>query len=181
MASLILYANGAPGIKYTVDRPIILIGRCERENDICLADSFVSKTHARIEARLCAGDDPMQHKLQYFLIDEGSRNHTYVNTKRVNACQLKDSDFIRIGRLSLKFVEDDSSAFEVDTMQIESDSLHILDEIKQELEELNHPQEMEEMSELAMLSAVEEIEIEDIAANAIQAQRFSRRLQLFDD
>ena len=49
MAALIQYANGAPGIKYRIDRRIFTIGRNTADNDVSLPCAFVSKHHAIIE------------------------------------------------------------------------------------------------------------------------------------
>ena len=71
----------------------ITIGR-SANNDILISDNFVSHHHAVIFLR----------NNLYVIEDLGSRNHTYVNDRRLNGrAYLKDGDLIRIGFLTLRF------------------------------------------------------------------------------
>lgn len=71
-----------------------LIGR-ESTCDISLDDNAVSRSHAAIEL-----DDP-----DYFLIDLGSRNGTFVDDKLLqDRCRLKGGELIRLGGTILKFM-----------------------------------------------------------------------------
>lgn len=100
MAALIQFANGAPGIKYSLDRPNIVIGRGTSGTDICLPCAFASKHHASIEAipsLECEGS------FIFYIEDLGSTNFTYVNDKPVKRVRLEDGDLIRIGKVMLKF------------------------------------------------------------------------------
>lgn len=64
-------------------------------NQICLPDDRVSRRHAVIQAQL--GDE-------YWLVDFGSRNGTYLNEKRiVQPTRLQHGDVIRVGPFQLKF------------------------------------------------------------------------------
>ena len=64
-------------------------------NDIVLADPEVSRRHALIQA---------QHRYEFWLLDLGSRNGTYVNDLRVNRpVLLRDEDEIDIGPFRLIF------------------------------------------------------------------------------
>ena len=99
MAALIQYANGAPGIKYRIDRRIITIGRNTADNDVSLPCAFVSKHHAIIEIiENITGDG-----YDFYLQDLGSTNHTYVNDNAVKRIRLENGDLIRIGKAVFKF------------------------------------------------------------------------------
>lgn len=98
MAALIQFASGAPGIKYTLDKPEILIGRQAGGNDICLPCSYVSKRHARIEVVTDQGEG-----FTFYLEDLGSTNQTFVNDEPITRVRLQHHDVIRIGRNTLKF------------------------------------------------------------------------------
>lgn len=100
MAALIQFASGAPGIKYSLDKTNIVIGRCTNGTDICLPCAYASKRHASIEAK------PSLEKagaFVFYIEDMGSTNFTYVNDKPVKRIRLEDGDLIRIGRVTLKF------------------------------------------------------------------------------
>lgn len=100
MPALIQFANGAPGIKYQLDKRYMFIGRGSADNDLVLPCSFVSKHHAVIE--LVESDDA-DGGVNIYLQDLESTNHTYVNDKPISRVLLKDGDMIRIGKNSLKF------------------------------------------------------------------------------
>lgn len=71
----------------------IAIGR-DPDNDIVVPDSFVSHHHAVVFLR----------NNLYVIEDLGSRNHTYVNDRRlIGRAYLKAGDLIRIGFLTLRF------------------------------------------------------------------------------
>jgi pSer/pThr/pTyr-binding forkhead associated (FHA) protein len=86
------------------DRPSVLIGREDPENDVYPdidttsfggADEGVSRTHARI---ILKGN-------QYFVEDLDSINSTYVNKIRITAHQLlplNDDDILCLGRLNFR-------------------------------------------------------------------------------
>lgn len=100
MAALIQFASGAPGIKYGLSKRHITIGRTSSGNDICLACSYVSKHHARIEVTESV-IDPQGHDV--YLEDLGSTNQTYVNEEPITRVRLEDGDVVRIGRNTFKF------------------------------------------------------------------------------
>lgn len=100
MAALIQFANGAPGIKYPLNKRFLSIGRGVKENDICLPCGFVSKQHAIIEI---FEDTSGEGIFEYYLEDLNSTNHTYVNDKQVTRVQLRHGDVIQIGQTTLKF------------------------------------------------------------------------------
>lgn len=72
------------------------IGRGE-ENTIVLKDRFISKRHLRIEER----------NREWFVIDEGSANGTYINDKRIaKEAPLHNRDVLRIGDVELLYVNE---------------------------------------------------------------------------
>ncbi len=101
MAELIQYANGVPGIRFTIDKPVIRIGRSDVHNDICVMDAYVSKEHALIEAK--PGEEPSAG-CEFFIHDLGSTNKTYVNKKKVSCVCLKNNDMVYLGRNMFRFV-----------------------------------------------------------------------------
>lgn len=101
MAELIQYANGVPGIRFSIDKPVVRIGRSEIYNDICIADAYVSKEHALIEARPSEGS---LASCEFFLHDLSSTNKTYVNKKKVSNLCLKNNDMVYLGRNMFRFV-----------------------------------------------------------------------------
>ncbi len=101
MAELIQYANGVPGIRFSIDKPVMRIGRSEIYNDICVVDAYVSKEHALIEAR--PGNEPSD-SCEFFIHDLGSTNKTYVNKKKVSSLRLKNNDMLYVGRNMFRFV-----------------------------------------------------------------------------
>ncbi|NNF96031.1 MAG: FHA domain-containing protein [Halobacteria archaeon] len=107
MADLVQYANGSPTIRFKVDKPIIRIGRCADDNDICLLDNFTSKQHAIIEVKANHNGD-----CEFFLRDLGSTNHTYVNKKKVSRLQLHNNDLVYIGQQMFRFVCDEHEEIE---------------------------------------------------------------------
>lgn len=102
MAILVQYANGAPGIKFPIDKPVLTIGR-SLKNDICIPDEFVSKEHAVIEVK---ASESMDGSYEYFIRDLGSTNSIYVNNKEVTSTKLNDNDLLRIGHDDFKFIQE---------------------------------------------------------------------------
>ncbi len=102
MAALILYVNGAPGIKYELDKTRVTIGR-ELDNDICLDDACVSKHHAVIEIKSVS---LLDETYEYRLIDLGSTNACQVNNERTSLALLTNGDTVRIGNQWFKFDAD---------------------------------------------------------------------------
>ncbi len=98
MADLVQYANGSPTIRFKIDKPIIRIGRCADDNDICILDNFTSKQHAIIEVKANHNGES-----EFFLRDLGSTNHTFVNKKQISRIQLHDKDMVYIGQQMFRF------------------------------------------------------------------------------
>ena len=101
MAELIQYANGVPGIRFTLDKPVIRIGRSDIHNDICVADAYVSKEHALIEAK---PREDLDEGCEFYIHDLGSTNKTYVNKKRVSCRRLKNNDMLYLGHNMFRFI-----------------------------------------------------------------------------
>lgn len=88
------------------------IGRCE-DNTFVLPDRWISRNHAMLQ-RMETGD--------FYLIDLGSRNGTFVNGRRVSIpVTLQNGDRLTFGQIELEFhsnvsqnqVDDDSQDFTV--------------------------------------------------------------------
>lgn len=102
MALLILLQEHDAGVRFRINKPRFSIGRAS-ENDISLDDELVSKEHAVIEAV------PQQEgKLvfDYYLHDQQSTNHSFVNDEKVNLKKIQHDDIIRIGKSNFRFVDD---------------------------------------------------------------------------
>ena len=102
MAMLIQYNEDEAGIKLPIDKQQIRIGR-DTFNDISIDDHLVSKEHAILEVVMSATDEG---KLEYYLQDLDSTNHTYVNDERISLSKLQNGDIIRIGMNNFKFVDE---------------------------------------------------------------------------
>ncbi len=100
MAVLIQYANGAPGIRFDIDKKVFRIGR-SLDNDLCIPDAFVSKAHAVIERR---PSDRLDGSYEYVIRDLGSTNKTFVNDGQVEQARLCNEDVVRIGRNTFRFL-----------------------------------------------------------------------------
>src|SRR5262245_59868392 len=90
-----LTEGGTKDYSYEFDQPVITIGRL-KENDIQLPLASVSGYHAQIE----------KENDNYYLIDRGSINGTYLNGQRLVAGEkklLSDSDLIKIQTFDLYF------------------------------------------------------------------------------
>lgn len=80
------------GKEFPLSKPLNTIGRAP-DNSIVIEGILVSRNHAQIERR---GD-------QFWLVDLGSTNGTYVNGTRIAEYQLQRGDSIRIGKAVLVF------------------------------------------------------------------------------
>ena len=87
-----LSEGAVSGSRYLLDEDEITVGRDPRA-DILLDDSTVSRQHAVF--RRVNG--------QFFVVDAGSLNGTYVNRQRVDQATLKNGDEIMIGKFRLVF------------------------------------------------------------------------------
>ena len=108
MAILIQYANGVPGVKFSLDAEEVTIGRA-LDNDICVDDEFVSKRHAVIQLI----QDESNSRLDCILIDADSTNHVYVNGVKITAHRLEEKDKIHIGQNEFRFSTESISPIEL--------------------------------------------------------------------
>lgn len=111
MALLILLQDDSAGVRFRIDNPNFSIGRSP-QNDICLDDELVSKSHAVIEAVV---REEKEIEVDYYLQDQQSTNHSYVNDEIVQLKKLKHDDMIRIGKSVFKFVDDANDNLDVTT------------------------------------------------------------------
>ncbi len=103
MAMLIQYTPEGAGIKLVLAKQRITIGR-DSGNDISIDDDLVSKLHAVLEAVPATDGDG---RVEYYLQDQDSTNHTYVNDERIRLCKLQNGDMIRIGMNNFRFMDED--------------------------------------------------------------------------
>lgn len=108
MAMLVQYNTDSAGIKLVIGKQRITIGR-DHSNDISIDDDLVSKEHAVLEVVL---NTVNENKLEYYLQDLDSTNHTYVNDERISLFKLKNGDVIRIGMNNFKFVDEENGNLE---------------------------------------------------------------------
>jgi adenylate cyclase len=79
---------------------VMTIGR-DKSSSICLQDPMVSRNHGIIRA---VGRD------QYYLLDTGSRNGIYHNTRRISSpVLLRNKDLVTIGDSIITFSQEDNS------------------------------------------------------------------------
>lgn len=108
MAMLLQQKPDGAGIKLVIAKQRITIGR-DPSNDISIDDDLVSKEHAVLEVALSPTDDS---KLEYYLQDLDSTNHTYVNDDRISLFRLRNGDIIRIGMSNFRFVDEENGDLE---------------------------------------------------------------------
>lgn len=113
MALLILLQDDVAGVRFRIDKPRFTIGRAN-QNDISLDDELVSKEHAVIEA---VPQQEGELVFDYFLHDQDSTNHSFVNDVQVNLKNLQQDDVIRIGKSNFRFVDDSNDDLD-ETLQL---------------------------------------------------------------
>jgi adenylate cyclase len=92
MPSIHVIANDGRIYDYPILKDEITIGR-GKENDIVLKDSTISRNHAKIT----------RSKKDYFIVDLGSYNGTWVNGKSIQNVKINHEDQIKIGVTKLIF------------------------------------------------------------------------------
>lgn len=102
MAVLVLLHEGLTIRKIPIEKPEMTIGRLP-DCDIFLDDNMVSGSHAKIEMT-----ESVQNKgsFDYFILDLGSTNQTFVNNEAITRKKLEHNDKIRIGRHLFKFIDE---------------------------------------------------------------------------
>ncbi len=99
-----------------LEAPLIIIG-CAGNNTIVLNHPQVSNYHARLERGPNGG---------YRIIDPGSTNHVYVNSRLIRAKDLNPGDTIRIGPFAFTYTgnqliqQDNSVSIRVDALHLKS-------------------------------------------------------------
>ncbi len=102
MAMLIQYNEDEAGIRLPIDKQQMRIGR-DTSNDISIDDDLVSKEHAILEVVMSTTEEG---KIEYYLQDLKSTNHTFVNDELITLHKLQNGDIIRIGMNNFKFVDE---------------------------------------------------------------------------
>ena len=119
MVAVITYKHEKEIKKVSCDSTVTL-GR-DKNSDIVLTDSHVSRNHAMIR---CVGHH------DYYLIDSGSSNGSYVNRTRISTPRLlRNGDCITIGQIQLLFSQDEK-------IERHSDSLPMMDTIIKNVPEI---------------------------------------------
>ncbi len=92
---VVLVVRGGPssGTYFVLEKEVTRVGR-HPDSDIFLDDITVSRRHAEFMIR----------KGDYFVIDAGSLNGTYVNKQRIDQAKLQTGDEVQIGKYKLIFV-----------------------------------------------------------------------------
>ncbi|MEJ2389813.1 MAG: adenylate/guanylate cyclase domain-containing protein [Gammaproteobacteria bacterium] len=102
-------------------KTVLTLGR-DKSSDIVLADLMVSRNHAMIR---CIGHG------DYYLIDGGSANGSYVNQQRVTMPRLlKHGDRIIIGSIEFLFEQEKREVEESDNVSMQETIVHDTPEIK---------------------------------------------------
>jgi pSer/pThr/pTyr-binding forkhead associated (FHA) protein len=102
MALLMQINDGLSGVKFSIEKQRMLIGRGD-DNDISIDDDLISKEHAVLEVIMSPLDES---KFEFYLQDLDSTNHTFVNGDQIRLFKLRNGDIIQIGRTNLKFVDE---------------------------------------------------------------------------
>ena len=103
-------------------KTVLTVGR-DKSSDVVLADLMVSRNHAMIR-RIGDGD--------YYLIDGGSSNGSYVNQQRVTMPKLlKHGDTITIGDVDFLFEQEKVQKPKAEKIEMEETIVHDSPEIKQ--------------------------------------------------
>lgn len=95
---------GQDGSQYSLQL-VNLLGRTQgTQTTLVLPDATVSREHALILFERQGLDHSPDASQSFYLVDLGSSNGTYINEKQIQTpTQLKNGDFIRLGKISLTF------------------------------------------------------------------------------
>jgi adenylate cyclase len=120
--SAVLRIKTGTGVRKIPCKAVLTLGR-DKNSDIVLKDLMASRNHAMIR-RLGKND--------YYLIDSGSSNGSYVNKQRVSAPKLlKAGDVISIGNIELIFEQVRRQDDTLDTWSMQETMISDTPEIKQ--------------------------------------------------
>jgi hypothetical protein len=89
---LVIVSGSKQGVAFPLRQAVVSIGRAT-DNNIVLQDNSISGHHARIELR----------GAQVFVIDQGSRNGTFIKNQQVQQAQLFGGEMILLGDTRLQF------------------------------------------------------------------------------
>lgn len=102
-------------------KTVLTVGR-DKSSDIVLTDLMVSRNHAMIR-RVGNGD--------YYLIDGGSSNGSYINKQRVTMPKLlRHGDKITIGRVDFEFEQEKDDVVQGEGISMEETIVHDTPEIR---------------------------------------------------
>lgn len=90
---LVVRGGSSSGTYFVLEGELTKVGR-HPDSDIFLDDITVSRRHAEFMIR----------KDEYFVVDAGSLNGTYVNKQRIDQAKLVTGDEVQIGKYKLIFV-----------------------------------------------------------------------------
>lgn len=89
--------------KFDLKPGLLTIGR-HPDNDVMIDDISVSGHHAVIEV---AESKYLEGAMEFFLVDKGSKNGTFINEQSVQERErLVDGDIIRLAWNKFKFIDD---------------------------------------------------------------------------
>ncbi len=109
MSAFLRFKNGDT-IKEVPCKAVLTIGR-DKNSDIVLADLMVSRNHAVVR---------QVGRSDYYLIDSGSANGSYVNKRRVAMpTLLKNGDRITIGKVAFVFTQVEKEEGQSDTLSMQ--------------------------------------------------------------
>jgi len=99
MADLIEYIDGKNGVRFSLDRDVISLGR-DKQCDIVIDDELISKSHAIIERSKISHDSQLH---RFTICDMNSTNGTHINGERVERASLWNGDLIQLGMRFFRF------------------------------------------------------------------------------
>ena len=102
MALIVQLHDGLAINKCPLDKPKFSIGRSP-DCDIFIDDTVVSSEHAVIE--MIENPDAAA-EAEYYIEDQGSTNHTFVNEQEIKRHKLNHDDIIRVGWVNFKFIDE---------------------------------------------------------------------------
>ncbi len=91
--ALVVRGGPSSGTYFVLEKEVTKVGR-HPDSDIFLDDITVSRRHAEFLVK----------KGDYFVVDAGSLNGTYVNKQRIEQAKLATGDEVQIGKYKLIFV-----------------------------------------------------------------------------
>ena len=108
MAKLILKRDGINLTSYPLDDDVTGIGR-DADNQVHIDDFAVSGMHAEVQIRT---NPYLDNSTDYYLVDLGSTNGTFVNEEKIDEYLLKQGDVIRVGSHEFTFDSGEATGHE---------------------------------------------------------------------